>query len=316
MKEKLTVRQQIDHMKQKGISFDLISEEDAARYLETSTYYFKLKAFAKNYAKYQTTEKQGQYVNLDFAYLKDLATIDMHLRHCILKISTDLEHKVKVRFLNDFNNSQDDGYRLLNIFFNERQDIKDKILSKRDNSYTTDLIDKLEVDGFALWNTVEVLSLSDFLQLYRRFYEEYPDALAGINLYYPMQAVRKLRNAAAHNNCLINSLRKPYGGKIKWNSKVDSFINSIPTIGKASRKGNRSNQVIYDFVTMIYLIDELMDNPKMKHESAKDLYELFHGRMLRNKEFYKKESSITSAYQFCVNVVDFLYNQSYNSLVI
>ena len=83
MKEKLTVEQQIQHMKSKGVQFNIVSEEEATSYLTSNTYYFKIKAYAKNYDKYRTTEKAGQYVNLEFAYLKDLAIIDMLLRHYI-----------------------------------------------------------------------------------------------------------------------------------------------------------------------------------------------------------------------------------------
>ena len=103
MKPKLSVAQQIEHMKSKGIGFTIIGEAEAAEYLSNNTYYFKLRAYAKNYDKYKATEKIGQYVNLEFAYLKDLAIIDMHLRHYILKTSVDLEHTVKTRFLADFN---------------------------------------------------------------------------------------------------------------------------------------------------------------------------------------------------------------------
>ena len=92
MKDKLTVEQQIQHMRAKGIQFNIVSEEEAMGYLAKNTYYFKIKAYAKNYDKYRTTEKVGQYVNLEFAYLKDLAIIDMLLRHFILVTSVDLEH--------------------------------------------------------------------------------------------------------------------------------------------------------------------------------------------------------------------------------
>lgn len=134
MKEKLTVEQQIQHMKSKGVQFNIVSEKEAISYLTNNTYYFKIKAYAKNYDKYRTTEKAGQYVNLEFAYLKDLAIIDMLLRHYILKTSVDLEHTMKTRFLRDFNNSEDDGYRLVQMFLDENPSILDDIKRKKENS--------------------------------------------------------------------------------------------------------------------------------------------------------------------------------------
>lgn len=312
MRKKLSVKEQIEHMKSKGIQFNIVDEETAETYLSQNTYYFKIKSYAKNYDKYNRTEKRGQYVNLEFAYLKDLAIIDMHLRHFILKVSVDLEHALKTRFLRDFNLSDDDGYALIRKFLLENPDIEDDIKRKKENSYTKDLANKLLDEGFAIWNIVELLSLKDFLNLYRRFYEEYPNSLNGHNFYYPMQGIRKLRNAAAHSNCLINSLRKPYTGTPKYNNKVDRFVRNIPSLDKLSIKNNMTNQVIYDFVTMLYLIETLLESEQMKGARIKELYELVHGRMIKNAEYYKKESSICSTYIFVQKIVDFLMETTYN----
>ena len=72
IKKKLTINEQIEHMKDKGIKFEIISIEDARKYLSQSNYYFKLKSYAKNFNKYSSTEKNGQYLHLDFAYIKEL----------------------------------------------------------------------------------------------------------------------------------------------------------------------------------------------------------------------------------------------------
>ena len=170
-------------------------------------------------------------------------------------------------------------------------------------------------EGFAIWNIIELLSLKDFLVLYKRFYEEYPDARTGPDLYYPMQAVRKLRNAAAHNNCLINSLRKPYEGLPQYNPHVDKLLTKID-VSKETRRKNKSNQVIYDFITMLSLISDVIPNNKMRIKILGNARELFNGRMVKNNDFYSRENSITSAYSFVKKVVDFLYEKNYNFDVI
>lgn len=40
----LTVEEQIEHLKSKGVTFGLYSEEDAAEYLAERTYFFKIAA--------------------------------------------------------------------------------------------------------------------------------------------------------------------------------------------------------------------------------------------------------------------------------
>ncbi len=43
----LTVEQQIAHMKSKGITFDLVSEEDAVAHLRTKCQFFRIYAYRK-----------------------------------------------------------------------------------------------------------------------------------------------------------------------------------------------------------------------------------------------------------------------------
>ena len=78
MKPLLTTEQLISHMRSKGITFNTISEDDAKVFLQKNNYYMKLASYRANYPKYLTGSKIGQYINLDFAYLKELSTIDMH----------------------------------------------------------------------------------------------------------------------------------------------------------------------------------------------------------------------------------------------
>lgn len=48
----------------------------------------------------------------------------------------------------------------------------------------------------------------------------------------------------------------------------------------------------------------------VKQKSFEEISELVNGRMIKNAEYYRKESSITSAYRFVKKIVDFLYENS------
>ena len=55
-KKKLkSAEQLIEHMKSKGIKFNIVSEKEAIDYLENNNNYFKLAAFRKNYPKQKLT---------------------------------------------------------------------------------------------------------------------------------------------------------------------------------------------------------------------------------------------------------------------
>lgn len=310
-KMKLSVTEQIQHMKEKGIRFDIVSEKEAERFLTTNTYYFKIKSYAKNYEKYHGTDKKGTYVNLEFAYLQELSTLDMHIRHFIMALSLDLEHAAKVGLLNDFNKSGDDGYTIVDLFKRQYPDIDNKINDKKNNSFCIDLVNKYNQGDFAIWNIVEVLSLRDFLNLYRVFYEKYPECQTRINLFYPFQSVRRLRNAAAHSNCLINSLDKPYTlDEVNINRKVSSFVSKVPGIDNTSRVNHMSNPVIHDFVTLLYMFDIVIESDGIRKHYLDTLNQLINVRMLKNKDFFKSNNGIRYTYSFVKKIVDYLIQKN------
>ena len=77
MKQILSIDQLIEHMKNKGINFNEVSEVDAKEFLQKNNYYMKLAAYRANYEKCLTGKREGKYKNLDFGYLKELSVIDM-----------------------------------------------------------------------------------------------------------------------------------------------------------------------------------------------------------------------------------------------
>lgn len=99
-KRTLTVEQQVTYLKdEKGVSFKLIGEDEARVLLERQEYFFRVKAFAKNFEKYNapSSDRLGQYINLDFGHLVELSALDDALRELMLLLVLDIEHAMKVR---------------------------------------------------------------------------------------------------------------------------------------------------------------------------------------------------------------------------
>ena len=65
----LSLEGQIEHLKSKGVKFDIFNETEAKDYLTSHNNYFKLTAYRKNYAKHPDGENKDKYIELDFAYL-------------------------------------------------------------------------------------------------------------------------------------------------------------------------------------------------------------------------------------------------------
>ena len=98
-KPMLTVEQQIAHMKSKGITFGLVSEEEAAAHLRKKCQFFRVYAYRKIFEKRIGGNRDGQYVGLDFGHLRVLSSLDRKLRDALLPMALDLEHFAKVRLL-------------------------------------------------------------------------------------------------------------------------------------------------------------------------------------------------------------------------
>lgn len=293
---KLSIPGQIEHMKEKGIKFEKMTEADAKRFLTNSNYYFKLKAYCKNYTK----NIEGKYVGLDFAYLVDLSTIDMHLRKFIIKISLDVEHFLKVKLLRDFlSDGNEDGYEIVDEFFQAHPAIRQEVLEKGRSSYCSDMVAHYK-DAFAIWNIVEVLSFGHFAMLYEEFYLKHPFRDSMTNMLLP---IKSLRNAAAHNNCLINKMVAPVN--IEPNRLVNTFVSQIPGISGKTRQKKMVNPVIHDFIVLLYTFDKVVTSQKTKEKTYEELKELFDSRIPRHKEYYFDNAVLVSSYEFVKKIVDF-----------
>lgn len=307
-KVKLTVDEQIEHMKNKnGIKFNIMSEEESKAFLRDNTYYFKIKSYAKNYEKYSEGENEGRYINLEFAYLVELSKIDMYFRRITLKMTLDIEHFLKTQLLRDFqSNSDEDGYSIVEEFFKQYPYIKDNIDVKSKNSASSDLVLKYK-DNFAIWNIVEVLSFNDFTKLYQIYYRKYKTK-GSMEKY--LWSVRLLRNAAAHNSCLLNSLRTPYNYAVRPNERVINYLSKIEGVDREARKKRMRNPVMHDFIVTLYVFNNIITSKRIKEVTMLELKSLVDERMTRSKTYFEKNQILTSHYDFAKKVIDYFYELS------
>ena len=308
----LTAENIVEHMNSNGIEFNIIEKTSAIDYLNSKNYYMKCAAYRDNYTKKKNTSGDMQYVNLDFAYLLELASIDEELRHVILGMTLEIEHFLKVQFLHDIeNNPEEDGYHIIQEFVSKDEDLyRLKVLRKlRSSSYCKGLYDKY-YPFFPVWVYVELISFSQLnalLNTYAGLYENRPS----ICNYQLLNSVRDLRNAAAHSNCLINKLRPgdniPNGHVVAWvrtcgtedGKRLDGFSDE-------AIKKKLKNKFIYDFVCLLQLYFKIIPK-EIKEKRYEQLNKLFTERFLKHKDWFsgnKGNSTITSAYNFLKIVLD------------
>lgn len=302
MKQLLSIDELIQHMKNRGITFNEISENDAKQFLQNNNYYMKLAAYRANYDKCDTGKRQGQYKKLDFGYLKELSTIDMYLRYIVMDMCLDIEHVIKVRLIKNItNNPSEDGYDIVRKFIAQDDNLRilKNIRSHKSGEYCKDLIEKY-YPYFPVWVFVELISFGDLLY-FCSFYEK----IYGVQIINNklMNTVRDVRNAAAHSNCLLNKMTEKIDSTKQVNNEISSFIIGMKNISKTSRVNNLSYKFTNSFVTILYVYDSLMNEiPKQKR--YKEIQEFMNGRVVKNKQFFQSNSKIVGVYNFHKKVID------------
>ena len=309
-KKKLSVDELIQHMKNKGITFNIISEDDAKHFLQEHNYYFKFASYRGNYVKYQRGSHTGKYENLDFAYLKELSIIDMHLRYLILQMCLDIEHQIKVMLLRDIEqNPYENGYTIVKEF-DKDQRCRQKILKQSHASYAHDLIEKYRVNlDFPVWVLFELISFGDLCNLYQKYTELYPKRnLPKRSLLNP---IRNMRNAAAHSNCLIYKLRlsenRNTDARKRNINDISNIVAQIPTIRRSSRKNYLQIIPIHDFAVLLYWYHNFVKSEGLQKKRRRELYKLFYRRMTEHHEYFSKNAYIRHAYIFTLKLVRYFF---------
>ena len=308
-KVKLSFDEQIADLKSKNVKFELFSEEDAKKFLQYNNYYFKLKSYAQNYVKYSKKELENKYVNLDFAYLVELSTLDMYFRRLIVGLCLDIEHLLKTRFMRDVtNNDKEDGYNIVNYYINSDYSLLTNLFSDKDKSATSELIQKFKENEsrIPVWSLIETLSFGRFIELYSLYYGTY----GGHSYTSYLGSIKFLRNAAAHNTCLLNSLRKPYSIKINKNMDIMDALTKSKKF-QTSYRSKMENPVVHDFVVLLFVYYDITNtsaNRSMRDKGMQRVKTFFRETMLRNKSYFEKNDVLVENYSFLCQIVDYLEN--------
>lgn len=300
MKPLLTIDELITHMKDKGIKFNICTEEEARDFLTNNNYYMKLASYRSNYKKISYGPNEGKYINLEFAYLKELSTIDMHLRYIIFQMCLDIEHYLKVKLLNMIDkNPNEDGYILVQKFIAQDPKLSSlkKIQSHKASDYCKGLIEKY-YPYFPAWVFVELISFGELAYLCEFYNEQYNDKIADRIL---LNSVRDMRNACAHSNCLINVLTP---GNNKPHNSVITRVKKISTISENTRDKKLSNKCLYDFVCLLYAYNDIVSSDVTKLKRYIELKQLFEERMMRHEDWFTSNNLITSSYSFIKKIID------------
>lgn len=306
MKPMLTVEEQIEHLKSKGVAFDLCSEEEARQTLSNKTYYFKLAAYRVLFDKRVGGERDGEYVGLDFGHLRDLAAIDHMLRYTLLPMTLDVEHFAKVKLIRETTEREnEDGYSIVDDYLAS--------LSERNRSIRENEMERLKRDGFSggmarkydeekpVWVLVELLSFGGFINFYLYCANRWNDRQMRSEHYLLRQA-QAVRNACAHSTDIINGFAPSEASVIRTPKAVALALAEIG-VNKRARRAKMSNPRIQQITMMTFAYRELVTGAHTR-DMCRSLVGALERRASEHAEWYANVDSVSSAYSFLSRVFD------------
>ena len=132
----------------------------------------------------------------------------------------DIEHYLKIRILNTIEEiSEEDGYKIVNLYlekdFNDTEHPKrvhESIRKKVTNEYYQKIFSKYDIDkdtkieNIPIWEFLEIITFGELINFFDFFTKYYN--LEDNKYIFILREINKLRNAVAHNSCVLCDLDK------------------------------------------------------------------------------------------------------------
>ena len=319
----MKISDMVPYLKNKNIKFECCREQDAEIYLKENNNYYNITSYKNNFVKYQCGELEGKYIDLDFAYLKDLFSILVFLSKSYLelfKMIIDIEHYLKIRILNTIEGiSAEDGYKIVNLYlekdFNDKKSPKrvhESIRKKVSNEYYQKIFSKYDLDkntkieNIPIWEFLEIITFGELINFFDFFTKYY---ILDDNKYiFILREVNKLRNAVAHNSCVLCELDK------KDNThRVDTLvINYLKDcgIGKENRNTKLSNSRIRQITYTLYMFNIIVSSDAVKNNVKHDITKLFYERIILNGKYYNNNGLLKSIYNYFDKIIEKNYKEN------
>ena len=237
----------------------------------------------------------------------------------------DIEHYLKMKILNTFENiNEEDGYRIVNLYlnkdFNDNKSPKklhNSIFKKVGSEYYQKIFYKYDIDkdkkleNIPIWEFLEIITFGELVSFYDFYTKEYELREESKDIYI-LRDIVKLRNAVAHNSCILNDLVSK-DNKYPVPFKVVNYLKRCGIV-KEKKKKKMSNSRIRQITYTLYMFNKIVTSDDIKEVVKKEINELFYDRIIYHKEYYSNNELLKSVYSFFDKIVKKCYKNTEKSL--
>lgn len=146
---------------------------------------------------------------------------------------------------------------------------------------------------------MEVVTFGTFTYFYKFCAKKFGDQDM-VDDFYLLQSVKGLRNACAHNNCIINDMR---AGKPRHKARyaVMEALGEVDGVGAGQRRSKMSNERFQQIVTTLYMHKHLASSGIYKHRCSE--LAKFVERVNRHLDYYVGNDQVLSGFYFLTKVI-------------
>ena len=232
----------------------------------------------------------------------------------------DIEHYLKIRILNSIEEiEEENGYNIVNLYlekdFNDEkfpQKIHDSIRKKVSNSYYQKIFSKYDLDknkkieNIPIWEFLEIITFGELINFFEFYTKKYK--LEDSKYIFILREINKLRNAVAHNSCVLSEL-----DKLDNHHRADTLIiNYLKEcgIGKGSRDKKLANSRIRQITYTLYLFNIIVSSEGVKRNVKHDITKLFYKRIISNAKYYNNNELLKSIYNYFDKIIERNYKEN------
>lgn len=320
LRSMMKISELVPYLKEKNIKFNICMEEEATKYLKENNNYYNVTAYKNNFPRHKFGPLAGKYIDLDFAYLKDLAIIDYRIRLLLFKMIIDIEHYLKIRILNTIEKiPEENGYNIVNLYLEKDYNdskfpkkVHESIRRKVSNEYYQKIFSKYDInknskiENIPIWEFLEIITFGELVNFFEFYTQHY--TLEDKKYIFILREINKLRNAVAHNSCVLSELDKK-DNHHKADILITNYLKKCG-IGKGSRNNKLSNSRIRQITYTLYMFNVIVSSEGIKDNVRHDITKLFYKRINLNKQYYTNNELLTSIYLFFDKIIKKNYKEN------
>lgn len=310
LKPMLTPEEQIALLKTKGVTFNSHSKESAAEILTHTNTFLHIAAFRKMFQKYESGDKAGCYINLDFADLLYLNEVDEELRRFFQLISNDIERITKAQLTAKISNSEnEDGYSIVADFMkvqtkSYRESIEKNLnartaSSERSDVYLGSLIEHYRT-AMPVWVLLEIVPFGTLLAFMLFCARRWQDKKLQV-LHYALTDVKAVRNCCSHGSCIINGFADKQKTPFTTSSLVFNWFTTHGVKNSSARRTKLANRRMQQLVTALVVFDLFN---KFNYEAPHDQFESLKKSLKTCISQYGIQNGFVSYLTFLTDIID------------